>query len=75
MLATLEDSSRFDLTADEAAWMDDVLFARWMVDSVPSPRSAIRALGPEADRSLVDGIRAVARCLDLPDVWHPGNAA
>ena len=68
-VASDEDDPRFDLLAEEAAWMDDILFARWMLDGVPSPAVVHRELDGVADPGLLRGITRVAELLGLPEEW------
>lgn len=48
-----------DLTAREAAWMDPIMFGRWMVSSLPDPAAALDALRNLGAGEAADNIAAV----------------
>ena len=55
-----------DLDPDEAAWMDATMFARWMVDSFPSPARALGLLRRSGAHDAADRIEQVLERLDPP---------
>lgn len=48
-----------DLSAREAAWMDDTMFARWVISSFPEPALAIGLLRDLDSTEAADGLDAV----------------
>ncbi|UDY37025.1 hypothetical protein [Dermatobacter hominis] len=57
-----------DLDPDEAAWMDATMFARWMVDSFPSPARALDLLRRAGAHDAADRMEQVLDRLDPPPV-------
>jgi len=48
-----------ELSPHEAAWMDDTLFARWLVESFPPPEVALAVLRDGGAHEAADGVRSV----------------
>lgn len=61
-----------ELTAEEAAWMDTTMFARWMTDSFPAPAAAVAQLRRRGATDAADGIVATLALLDPPPDMAPG---
>lgn len=62
----LQSSSAPDLSPDEVAWMDDTMFARWMLGSFEHPRSTLELLERSGHRGCAEGLRRVLDELDPP---------
>ena len=54
-----------DLSRTEAAWMDDTLFARWMLSAVPDLRPACHLLRSLGAREVANGVEEVADLLGV----------
>jgi hypothetical protein len=60
--AVRENWARMMVERDLAAWMDDGMFARWIIDSLPAPEDVLAGLrphlAPSAARRLAHAVRA-----------------
>lgn len=55
-----------DLDADEADWMDDTMFGRWILSAFPDPTLVVAVLRATGSGEAADGLEAIR--LALPDV-------
>jgi hypothetical protein len=62
-----------DLSPDEVAWMDATCFARWVLESFPSPDQGRAALEWHGAGPAADGVRSVLARLDVPLGDHDGG--
>jgi hypothetical protein len=54
-----------DLSRHEARWMDDTMFARWMLSAVPDLRPACHLLRALGAADVADGVEEVAELLGV----------
>jgi len=57
----------YDLTPDEAAWMDVTMFSRWVTGSLPDVHHALHVMDQHGCHSVADRIRRVGAALGVVD--------
>ena len=60
-----------DLTAREAAWMDDVMFARWTTCSLPDETTVIEVVRAAGSEEAADGLSQVLAALERRGLTEP----
>ena len=60
-----------DLTAREAAWMDDVMFARWMTCSLPDEATVIEVVRAAGSEEAAEGLAQVLAALERRGLTEP----